>query len=502
MYGRARTTAARWRHTRTARVLATVAAALIGGWLGLLIGGHATTPLGPADVRLSLTPSWTGDTVLDIAPLGTLRLDTHDGPLALHATITQVRLREARHLIDSPEAVNDLGATLGPQLRHGLVLLCARTLIITTLSAGATGLVLFRSPRRAGWTALAATGTCLAIFAAGAATFNPQALAEPRYTGLLTAAPSVVGNAETIVTRFSKYREELAKIVTNVSRLYEVGSTLPAYSPDPSTVRVLHVSDIHDNPAAWNVIRSIVRQFHIQVIIDSGDLTDHGSTAENAFVKPIHKFGVPYVFIRGNHDSKATARAVARQKGARVLDGDTTTVDGIRIFGIGDPRFTPDKTTRTSPDTSAVTAAGRYYAARLAARTPRPDVVIAHDPVEGAAFSGVTPLVLSGHTHSRATWLQPTGTRVFVQGSTGGAGLRGLVHEKPTPFECSVLYFDRPSHRLQAWDDITLGGLGENSVEINRRIEPHPSRPITPGPTPSTPPTPASPSESRTRFGG
>lgn len=503
MFGRARTIAAAWRHTRTARVLATVAAALIGGWIGLLIGGHATTALGPADVRLSLAPSWTGDSVLDIAPLGTLSLDTHDGPLALHATITQVRLREARQLITSPEAVNDLGTTLGPQLRHGLVLLCARTLLITTLCAGVTGFALFRSPRRAGWTALTATGTCLAIFAAGAATFNPQALAEPRYTGLLTAAPSVVGDAETIVTRFSKYREELAKIVTNVSRLYEAGSTLPAYTPDPSTVRVLHVSDIHDNPAAWNVIRSIVRQFHIQVIVDSGDLTDHGSTAENAVVKPIGRLGVPYVFIRGNHDSKVTARAVARQKGARVLDGDTTTVDGIRFFGVGDPRFSPDKTTRTSPDTTTLTADGRDYATRLAVRSPRPDVVIAHDPVEGAAFSGVTPLVLSGHTHRRATWLQPTGTRVFVQGSTGGAGLRGLEHENPTPFECSVLYFDRPSHRLQAWDDITLGGLGENSVEINRRIEPHPRRAIAPAPAPSAPASPsASASESSTRFGG
>jgi len=497
MFGRARTAAGHWRHTRTARILATVAAALIGGWVGLLIGGSATTPLGPADIRLSLTPSWSGGTVLDIAPLGTLRVNTHDGPLALHATITQVRLQEARHLIESPEAVNDLEATLGPQVRHGLIVLCARTLIVTTLCAGVTGLLLFRSPRRAGWTALTASGTCLAVFATAAVTFNPQALAEPRYTGILTAAPSVVGDAETIVTRFSKYREELAKIVTNVSRLYEVGSTLPAYSPDPSTVRVLHVSDIHDNPAAWNVIKSIVRQFHVQVIVDSGDVTDHGSSAENAFVKPIGKLGVPYVFIRGNHDSTTNERAVAKQKGAQVLDGDGTTIDGIRFFGVGDPRFSPDKSTRTSPESSVLTADGRRYAAQVAAQSPRPDVVIAHDPVEGAAFSGVTPLVLSGHTHRRSTQMLPTGTRLFVQGSTGGAGLRGLEHEKPTPVECSVLYFDRTSHRLQAWDNITLGGLGENSVEINRTLERHPGRAISPTPVPTT-----SPTVSGTRFGG
>ena len=497
MFGRALTAVGHWRRTRTACVLATLAAALLGGWVGLLIGGHAITPLGPADIRLSLSPSWTGDTILDISPLGTLRVDTHDGPLALHASITQVRLPEARHLIDSPEAVNDLEATLGPQVRHGLFLLCAQTLIVTTLSAGLTGLALFRSPRRAGWTALTATGTCLAVFATAALTFNDRALAEPRYTGILTAAPSVVGDAETIVTRFSKYREELAKIVTNVSRLYEVGSTLPAYQPDPSTVRVLHVSDIHDNPAAWNVIKSIVRQFHVQVIVDSGDVTDHGSSAENAFVKPIGKLGVPYVFIRGNHDSATNARAVARQNGARVLDGDGTTVDGIEFFGVGDPRFSPDKSTRTAPENTELAADGRRYADRLRARPDRPDVVIAHDPAEGAAFSGVTPLVLSGHTHRRATQMLPTGTRLFVQGSTGGAGLRGLEHETPTPIECSVLYFDRASHRLQAWDNITLGGLGENSVEISRTLEKHPARRISPTPVP-----PPSPTGSGTRFGG
>ncbi|HEY3685109.1 MAG TPA: metallophosphoesterase [Streptosporangiaceae bacterium] len=498
MFGRALQAAARRRRTRTARLLTTFAAALAGGYVGLMLGAHATTALGPADIRLSLTPSWTGDTVIDVAPLGTLRVNTHDGPLGLRASLTQIRLADARRLIDSPEAVNDLETTLAPQVRHGLFVLGMQTLIATTISGGLAGLVVFRSPRRAGWTSLTAAGTTLVVFGVSAATFHDGALAEPRYTGILAAAPSVVGDAETIVTRFSKYREELARLVTNVSRLYEVGSTLPVYSPDPSTVRVLHVSDIHLNPAAWNVIRSIVRQFRVQVVVDSGDLTDHGTGAENAFVKPIGRLRVPYVFVRGNHDSRTNQRAVARQRGAHVLDGDRTTIDGIRFFGVGDPRFTPDKSTRDAPDEPVLTTDGQKWARRVAAYPTRTDVVIVHDPVEGAAFSGTTPLVLSGHTHRRATRLLPTGTRLFVQGSTGGAGLRGLEHEKPTPFECSVLYFDRDTHRLQAWDNITLGGLGENSVEISRHLEPHPRRPVTPAPT--TPPaTPAATTPSGSR---
>ena len=487
MPARAMRAVARWRRTRTARVLAIVGAALIGAYLGLALGGRATTPLGPADIQLSLRPSWTGDTVLDVAPLGTLRMNTHDGPIGLHASIASIDLHDARHLIESPEAVNDLETTLAPQLRHALFVLGMHGLIAATLCAGVVGLVVFRSPRLAGWTSLTAVGVCGVLLATSAATYNDRALAEPRYTGLLAAAPSVVGSAETIVNRFSKYREELAKLVTNVSRLYEVGSTLPVYSPDPSTVRVLHISDIHLNPAAWNVVRSIVKQFHVQVIVDTGDLTDHGTSAENAFVKQIGKLDVPYVFVRGNHDSKTTQRAVARQKNARVLDDSATTVHGIRIFGVGDPRFTPDKSTREHPGDPTLAADGRKYAEQLTEAGKNPDVVMVHDPVEGAAFSGVTPLVLSGHTHRRETHLLPTGTRLFVQGSTGGAGLRGLEHEKPTPDECSVLYFNRASHRLQAWDNITLGGLGENSVQISRHLEPHPERKITPAPPPAGP---------------
>ena len=51
------------------------------------LGAERTDQVGPllvsSEVRLSLT----GNTVLDVPPLGTIELDTHDGPLALHAQV-------------------------------------------------------------------------------------------------------------------------------------------------------------------------------------------------------------------------------------------------------------------------------------------------------------------------------------------------------------------------------------------------------------------------------
>jgi len=68
----------------------------------------------------------------------------------------------------------------------------------------------------------------------------------------------------------------------------------------------------------------------------------------------------------------------------------------------------------------------------------------------------------------RSTWLGDKGSRIFVQGSTGGAGLRALQGERPTPVMLSVLYFDRATGKVTAFDDITLGGLGTTSAQVQR----------------------------------
>jgi predicted phosphodiesterase len=294
-----------------------------------------------------------------------------------------------------------------------------------------------------------------------------------------------VGSAESIVTRFESYRSQLTKLVTNVSKLYDTVSTLPLYDADPKTIRVLHVSDIHINPLAWNVIRSLKDQFAVDLIVDSGDISDHGTKAENKFVDEIGRLGVPYVYVRGNHDSMTTQKAVASQKNAVVLDNQTRTVAGLTIYGLGDPRFTPDRSVQVDSDPATLAQFARSHLNRV----NKPDVIAVHDPDIAKGFSGATPMILTGHTHDRKTTMLPSGTRMLIQGSTGGAGLRALEHDKPTPVQASVLYFDKQTKRLQAWDDITLGGLGEQSVYIQRHMEPDPQRMISPEPTNAPSPT-------------
>ncbi|MES9536419.1 metallophosphoesterase [Actinomadura sp. NPDC000600] len=468
---------------------------LAAGYLGLLAGGRYVTPVGPADVQLSLHPSLHGGTTLKLPPLGSLQLDTHGGPVSLEARLTDLRPDQAKKLIEDETALDRLTDHIAGQLRHGIAELLLRAVLIGLATSFVASLLLFRSWRRAllGLGSAAAGLVALTLVTWG--TFNPQSIAEPRYTGLLANAPQVVGDARSIVERFSAYRAQLARLVGNISELYATTSTLPTYEPDPSTIRVLHVSDIHLNPAAWNVIKSVSTQFKVDVVIDSGDLMDHGSKPEDKFADEISDLKVPYVYVRGNHDSKQTQKAVARQKNAIVLDDTTREVAGLRVYGLGDPRFTPDKSTRDDyVGADQLRAEGLRHAERLRGGGDLPDLVVTHDPTEGEGFSGVAPMILAGHTHARSTKLLPSGSRLFVQGSTGGAGLRGLEHEQPTPIELSVLYFSRASHRLQGWDDLRLGGLGLTSAQIERHLEPAPDRAVKPQPPATSPPaSPTSP---------
>src|SRR5262249_47413648 len=133
-------------------------------------------------------------------------------------------------------------------------------------------------------------------------TFRPGAIEEPHYEGLLANAPAVIGDARRIAGHYEEYRAELQRLVEKLNRLYDAVSTLPVYEPDGSTVRVLHISDMHLNPAAWSVVRSVVQQFNINLIVDTGDITDWGSEPEDSYVASIAALKIPYVFIRGNHD--------------------------------------------------------------------------------------------------------------------------------------------------------------------------------------------------------
>ena len=367
-----------------------------------------------------------------------------------------------------------------------------RSCVAVVSGATALGLAVYRRPRRA----LAAGGLALALLAASGGTRVRHLEPEVRpgaevLRDCSPRAPSVVGNARSIVTEFDVYQQELARLVTNVTKLYDVTSTLPAYQPDPTTIRVLHVSDIHLNPASWQIIASLVEQYEIDVIIDSGDTMDHGTAAENGFLDPIADLGAPYVWVRGNHDSRDHPALPGEH--ARTCTSSTTA-------GRSPSRACASRASATpsSPRTARRRAGGdpaeRWRApawpppcaTRSAAGTP---VDIADRPQPGRRPRDRrrrSRWSWPGHIHHRETEVLTDGTRLRDRGLDGRRRPARGRGQAPRPDRASVLYLDRDTRRLQAWDEIKLGGLGLTTAEVSRHLpggEPA-GRRASPGPAP------------------
>ncbi len=463
--------AGRARRRRRLRVLQTAAFSLVGAVGGVVIAADVQVPIGPFTTTLVARPSLDGRTRVSLAPLGTIRLDTHDAPLAIDVRVEELRLDEAEAIARDPAVLERLETDVVADAKSALRTLAMRTALAAVLGALAAALV-----SSLAWRSLIVGGVLGSVLVAGVlgatlGTWRAEAVAEPRYTGLLTIAPTAVGDVEAVIERFGQYRAQLAELVENVITLYGVGANLPTFDASRATTRLLHVSDVHLNPQAFDLMRRVVAQFDVDAVVDTGDTTDWGSEPESQLLDQIPRLGVPYVWVRGNHESRRTQDAVAAQPNSVVLDGGAARdVAGLRMWGMGDPRYTPDKSQPVGKDVErdqAAAAAPGVAAALRAAMPPPVDLVVVHDARLAAAAGDLTPLVLAGHTHEPRQ--SSLGKAVLlVEGSTGGAGLRGLQGEEPEPLTCSVLYFNPTTGSLVAYDRITVEGLGQTGVRIER----------------------------------
>lgn len=482
------------RTRRPLAVLMLLVVALAGAGIGLALGARTVTDIGPFHAEFRVSPGTSGMTSVHIPPVGSLHFDSHDGPAHLTVELGSLDQRETQAIIDNPARLSHVGRTVADDVREGIVRVGFASLGSAVLGAMLLSALVFRDMRRVATSGVLALVVLAAGLGASAATARYSAVDEPRYEGLLVNAPALVGDVQQVTDEWERYAQQLQQMVVNASLLYTTISTLPVFEPDQTMTRVMHVSDLHLNPNAWPVIETVVDQYEVDLIIDSGDIVDWGTGQESAYLDSIADLEVPYVFVRGNHDSVgSTQEAVSQQPNAVVLDNDVATVEGLTIAGIGDPRFSPDQ--RTDPfmeepevDAERVAQAGERLAATVTRQRGPVHLAAVHDPRTATPLEGLVDYVLAGHAHERRVGPvgppaeqeqsqddpqqeapTPPDTLLMVQGSTGGAGLRGLEGEHPEPLAMSVLYFDGEK-RLLAYDDITVGGTGQSEVALQRHV--------------------------------
>lgn len=465
----------RRRGRRAGLWLARFALALVGALVAILLFARVSAPIGPFDATLSVRPG-SGGAEVAVPPLGSLAVDVFDGPLRLDVQLQSVDQVRAQALAEDPVRLAGVVDRVTEDLQDAVVQLVVLTVVVAVLGAALVSWVTLRR-RREPLIAAGITGALLVgIGGIGATTWRPEAMSTPTYTGLLVNANSLIGNAQDIVARFDAYRASLEDLVANVGSLYSTLSALPPPGAADETVALLHVSDLHLNPAGFDLVQQVAGQFAVDGVLDTGDITDWGSPPESRIIADVGSLGVPYVFIRGNHDSATTAERIDAQPNTTVLDDSATEIAGISIVGAKDPRFTPDKSTGDDDaGPEVLTRSGERLAELIESADEPPDVALVHDPKQAPPLDGLAPVVLAGHTHDREVSELDGGTLLMVQGSTGGAGLRALEGEYPEPLTCTVLYFDAGTGRLQAYDEITLGGLGESEVTIQRTVIPVPT---------------------------
>jgi predicted phosphodiesterase len=426
---------------------------LFGSWVGMTLWGHTSTTLGPFRVELASTFGH-GRTEIQLPPFGHLTADTHWAPLWLRATLQDVEVHKLATTL-SDHGLHGLADQVETDALARLRTLAIRVLLAATVGALALGLLAFRRDLRrvtiAVVTALVAVGGSQVL---ALTTFHTDAFLHPTYSGSLALAPKLIGPVQAASRNIDAFREQLTRVVDGAVGAYTSVQTSPL--GHAGEIRVLHISDIHDSPLGYDFARQIATGFDVDIVLDTGDITSFGTPAENLILQNVPEFNRPYVFVRGSHDSTELQNEMTKIPNAVVLDGATATVKGITFYGLGDPVFISSRSTPL--DTAEFARISRTACPRILADVQAlpspPDVVAVHDKKMAECLAGFTPLVVSGHLHVNAAWVD-RGTQFLQVGTTGGGGPILTNDAGPQPLSAQVLYF-RPGSppALVAYDNI------------------------------------------------
>jgi len=274
--------------------------------------------------------------------------------------------------------------------------------------------------------------------------FNPSAFRNPRYEGLVARAPELATMVQKGIKSSDALADQMFVLSRNMSEFFlKLNRIRETSRMDGARIRILHVSDMHNNPLAVAIMRALIITLKPDVILDTGDLTDHGSPEELEFIGGIRDFKVPYYAITGNHDSVEVEQRLTREFGIKVLEGDEATVKGLRIMGFGDPKASEHFPKTAVMDMPGLHVLARRAKERIQGMKRKPHVLMIHDPVASRQLLGMAPLILSGHTHNAL--IQNRKGSVYVNaGTTGASGVRYFKNNVKPFYSMAVI-------------DITLG---------------------------------------------
>ncbi|HZK25902.1 MAG TPA: metallophosphoesterase [Oscillospiraceae bacterium] len=443
--------------------------AIIGMVAFVSLLGTFTTGMEALQVELGLQIFDRGYTQLEIPPLGRVRAQTHLPPLMLKVRLDNINLQQLQELMEHTDDEAYL-ANLQDTARRKIEIFIARLLALAFIG-GFAGPFFFGIRERKQLIAAGLIGIIVlgSLLAGAYFSYQPLAFMNPEFEGILKAAPWLFGILEEALFSVQTLGEQLELVAVSINSLFQQVERLEPLGTTEGDLKVVHVSDLHNNPAGIDFLRQVIDTFNVHMVIDTGDITDFGTEIEAALADPIEEFGIPYIFVPGNHDSPGVIERMKTLANVTVLEEAQIEVLGLRIAGIVDP---------SAGDSGMVVAVEPVldeYARRLEKLIKKsgqsPHIVAAHHPRIASFFLPQIPVVLTGHLHRYDIRVQ-SGSVMINAGTTGAAGIRGLQTGQETPYSLVLLHFGLRSDGelyLKAADTIHVYQL-RSGFSLERRL--------------------------------
>jgi predicted MPP superfamily phosphohydrolase len=440
---------------------------LAGSAIAVVLFGTRTYHWRAFEIEAGIQPSLHGETRLIFTPLGEVRARTHITPVALNIGLKSISFEEMKLLIASPPPRKALELDFERTAKR-----CIRDLAIRETILGAVGALvvplLFRLKRFRYWLlcALWGGGFVAILYLGILQSFNKAAFENPSYTGSLRQAEWVITLVKDGFNKVEALSDKLRHVANNLNTLYSRINAVPGFAADVNTIHILHISDIHNNPAAIRFVRELADKMQVQMVIDTGDLSDFGTPLESNLSRGLSELHVPYLFVAGNHDSQATIDGLKNNPNAIILNGQRVTAAGLTIWGEPDPvSLRASAGSVDNPPEVMRGAADKLLENYLKLKDP-PDIVCVHNPLQAELLIGKVKLVLCGHEHRRYIEVR-NNTVLCNAGTTGAAGARYFDSKNGVPFSAEILTFSKGAKpQLLFVDQVALeGSLSQYSIQ-------------------------------------
>lgn len=453
---------------KASRIVSLALLGILGAFLFVSFLSSQNISVRALDFNLRVAIHTQGYSELAIPPLGSVRAKTHNLPLKFIFSLVNINLEQLRTLVS--ENNEDLIPQLVASFRIQARLFIVKIMLLALLGGFSVCLFVFRKCKPAlagGAIGLAALG----IFLGGTLiTYDESAFIEPEFHGIVEIAPWLLGVAEEALVAVTELDSTLRIVATNLVLMFDSLGQLAEAEGAGTGLTILHVSDIHNNPLAVTLANQAAVAFGVDFVIDTGDITDYGTPLEADLASTIAETGLPWYFVPGNHDSPAVIEVLQELANVTVLKEDVVYLEQFDfcLAGIADPSASDYGMGIPTKEQYRETA--KRLADVIAHSRCQPVIIAAHHPLVLEEFTDRKAVFLHGHSH-RAS-IEYKGSSVFIDaGTTGGAGIRGLISTAQIPYTMVLLHLERKEAEWQAVaaDFITINQINA-SFTLERKL--------------------------------